>query len=194
MEPANPKEPVSIKHWVAFYNAVANLFWSVLNLLPIYIFCYRLVEPLWLYVAGGISIITIFLPRAVLNKLQLGTTAAVYHKLGVHYINQVTQNGTFINKLIRKRFPHYKVVDNTRQAVQLHYRKTYMYERFHYLLLCFFTCIIIYALVQQQYSWACLLLLTNILYNVYPVLLQQYVRVKLEPFVPHSSIKKGTLF
>ena len=189
MVPVQPKELVRVKQMVAFYNGVANLFWSVLNLLPIYIFCYRFVEPLWLYVAGAISLVMLFLPRAFLNKMQLGTTTGVYHKLGVHYINQVTQNGAFINKLIRKKFPHYKVVDNTRQAVQLHYRKTYMYERFHYLLLCFFICIMFYALVQKQYAWAALLLLTNILYNVYPVLLQQYVRVKLEPFVPHSSIK-----
>ena len=182
-------EPAGIKRRVAFYNGVANLFWTVLNLLPIYIYCYSSVAPWWLYVAGAISVTTLFLPRITLNKLQLGTTTAVYHKLGVHYINRVTQNGTFINNLIRRKYPHYKVVGNTRQDIQLHYRKTYMFERFHYLLLCFFTCIIIYALVQEQYGWAGLLLLTNILYNMYPILLQQYVRIKLEPFVSHSSIK-----
>jgi hypothetical protein len=186
---ANPKDPAGVKSMAALFNAMANLFWSVLNLFPIYAYCYSYVQPLWLYISGGLSICVLFLPRRLLNKLQLSNDTRMYHQLGVHWINQVTQNGAVINRLIRRRYPHYKVVGSTRQAAQLHYRKTYMYERFHYMLFCFFTCITVYALVQQHFTWALVILVTNILYNIYPVLLQQYVRLKLAPFVSREHIK-----
>jgi len=185
---AHPKDPVRAKQIVAICNGLVNLFWSVLSLFPIYVYCDAYVRPFWLYAAGAISVVVLFLPRKLLNKMQVSNNPAVYHRLGVHWVNQFTQNGAFINRLIRRWYPHYKVVNNTRQAAQLHYRKTYMYERFHYLLLSFFTCITLYALLQQQFTWAFIVLLTNILYNIYPVLLQQYVRLKLAPFVtgPHK--------
>jgi hypothetical protein len=40
------------------------------------------------------------------------------------------------------------------------------------------------AIGISGWAWAGLLLLLNITYNVYPCLLQQYIRVKVKAYVP----------
>ena len=55
------------------------------------------------------------------------------------------------------------------------------------MLFSFFSLVFIYALIKDYIGWALLLLLTNILYNVYPCLLQQYIRVRLIPFLKSNS-------
>lgn len=59
-------------------------------------------------------------------------------------------------------------------------RDTYVYEKFHFLLFVFFTLSMVYALAKGYWGWAAVLGVTNLLYNVYPNLLQQYIRLKLK--------------
>jgi len=54
-----------------------------------------------------------------------------------------------------------------------------MFEKFHFIMFVFFILITIYALVENHFWWAIIISATNLLYNIYPNLLQQYVRLKL---------------
>ncbi|KAA2238441.1 hypothetical protein F0L74_19630 [Chitinophaga agrisoli] len=167
----------------ALYNAIPNFFWSILNLAPIAVFCYRFTDPLLFYWSLAGCSLSLFLPRAFFDRMQLGQTPAIYHKLGVHFINRFTQHGAIINQWIRKKYPQYRVIPLNRRAIRQHYHQTYMFEKFHFLLFLFFLVIIGDALVKGHIGWVLILLITNILYNVYPVLLQQYVRIKLAPYL-----------
>ena len=99
-----------IKRMLGLYNMVPNLLWSIINLVPISVYCYREMSLTWLFVFLLSSLVPIFLSNKFIDRIQLGRTTAVYKKLGVPIVNKLTQNGPFINRLIRKKFPKYKVV------------------------------------------------------------------------------------
>jgi hypothetical protein len=173
------KELAKAKRMLNWYNMVPNVIWSALNLAPIAIFCYTLLDRRFLYAFITVSIIPIFFPNSFFNKLQLGKTIRVYKKLGVGFVNRVTQNGAAINNLMRRKFPGYKTVIYQRSSINKLLQQTYMFEKFHFCMFLFFTLTMVYALIKYHFLWGLIIAITNVLYNIYPNLLQQYIRLKL---------------
>jgi hypothetical protein len=168
-----------IKHALAWYNMIPNLFWSILNLVPISVFCYKYINLKILLVFICLSLLTVFLPKSFFQAIQLGKTITIYNRIGVRFINKFTQNGDIINSLIRKRFPHYKAVTNRKQLVNKLIQQTLVYEKFHFILFTFFIFVFVYATANEYWWWALIITVTNIVYNIYPSFLQQYIRIKL---------------
>jgi len=173
---------MNLKQTVALYNTVPNIIWSIVNFLPVFIFCYQFVELKLLFLFLLISWSTVLLPRAFLQKIQLSTSLSAYIKLGVHWINKFTQNGEIVNRMVRRRFPEYKVVYRRKLSINKLVSQTYMFEKFHLLLFTLFTLVTTQAIIIREPGWALLITITNIIYNVYPCLLQQYIRLKLQSF------------
>ena len=173
---------MNLKQTVAFYNAVPNIIWSILNLLPVSIFCYRFVNLKLLLLFLLISGFAVLLPKAFFQNIQLSNSVRVYKKLGVHWINKFTQNGEIINRLVRKKNPEYRVVSIKKPSINRLVGQTYMFEKFHFLLFIFFILITASAIIMQYPGWALIITVTNIIYNVYPCLLQQYIRIRLLNF------------
>lgn len=184
MQPSEKKPVAPSPALLAWYNAVPNVFWSVLSLGPISVFCYQHMARPWLYGLLAVSVVGYVLPVAGLRRLQLSAGPAAYRRLGVPVVNRFTQHGAIINGLLRRRYPHYQHV-RTRGAVAALVRTTYQQERFHLGLALFFLPASLYAAARGYWGWALLLLLTNVVYNLYPIWLQQYIRVRLGPVVGH---------
>jgi len=163
---------------LAFYNAIPNVVWSVVSLVPLSVFCYQHVARPWLYGLLAASLLGYAVPKAWFRWWQLSRTPAAYHRLGVHVANHFTQHGSLVNGLIRRRYPHYRHV-RTRAAMTAFLRNTYHLERFHLVIFLFFLGTTGYATGKGLVGWALLLSLLNIIYNVYPIWLQQYLRVRL---------------
>jgi len=168
-----------LKTMLAWYNMIPNLIWSVLNLVPVTVFCYNFVDRSSLYTFIAISILPVFFPNSFFDKIQLGKTTAIYKKLGVDLVNKLAQNGDIINKLIRKKFPGYKAISYQRSSINKLLQQTYIYEKFHFVMFVFFCLVMAYALIKTYPGWAVIVFVCNLFYNVYPNLLQQYIRVKL---------------
>ena len=173
------KERVKIRNLVAWYNMIANLFWSALNLVPVSVFCYRYINLKLLFTFLIISLLSMLLPKSFFDSIQLGKTTSVYKKIGIGFVNQFAQNGELINKLIRKKYPRYKVVSENKRSVNKLLQQTYMFEKFHFILFSFFAFIIVYALIKRYWWWASIVFVNNLIYNIYPNFLQQYIRVRL---------------
>jgi hypothetical protein len=167
---------------LACYNLIPNLIWSVLNLTPILIFCFTLIELRLIYIFLAISFIPAFLKNSFIDKLQIGKTTKPYKKLGVHLIKKVSQNGEIVNTLLKKKFQEHKILTSNKKSISALINQTYVFEKFHLILFLFFNLIIIYSIVNEYWVWAITILLTNIAYNIYPNLLQQYIRIKLSLF------------
>ncbi len=165
---------------LALANAVPNVLWSVLGLGPIGVFCYQLMARPWLYGLLGVSLLAYAVPASWFGYWQLSRTPAAYRKLGVAAVNRVTQHGDFVNRLLRRWYPRHRHV-RTRAAVAALVRTTYHQERFHLVLFLFFLFISLYAAARGYAGWALLVALTNVGYNLYPMWLQQYIRVRLPP-------------
>ncbi len=161
---------------LAWANAVPNVLWSVLSLTPLAVFCYQYLP--WLYGFGAVSLLAYAWPTAWLRRLQLSAAPAAYRRLRVPALNHLTQHGTLVNSLLRRRYPQYRHLPRRADLAKL-VRTTYQLERFHWVMLVFFLLVAGYAVAQGQLGWAGLLTLLNVGYNLYPIWLQQYLRIRL---------------
>lgn len=161
------------------YNAIPNFLWSAIGLVPVSVFCYRFMGLKLIWIFLGVSFLPTFFPNLFLVRMQFGRTTKIYKKLGVHRINRIAQDGEIVNRQIRKRFPHYKTVTYHSRAVNRLIQQTFINEKFHLILFLFFIFAMVYAILIKEYAWALIIFLTNVGYNIYPNLLQQYIRIKL---------------
>ncbi len=174
----------------AMYNMVPNLLWTALFLTPIVIFCATYLPFTTIWIVLGLSLVPVFFPNSFFDRIQLSNSARFYKKAGVKYINNFAQNGSLLNKFLRRKYPGFKVVSSSATSTRKQYYQTYFFEKFHFSLFLFFMVITVYAIVQAHYFWVLILVVCNLLYNVYPNLLQQYVRVKLRSAVVGREIAK----
>lgn len=188
----NDGDSNKVKRTLAMYNMIPNLVWSFLNLTPVSIYCFTLLNNKLFYVFLAAGLIPIFLKNSFLDKLQIGKTVRIYKQLGVPAINKVAQNGVIINNLIKRKFPEHKIVTGKRSSIAALISQTYIFEKFHLILFLFFSLTTIYAFLKGHWVWACIILLTNIAYNIYPNLLQQYIRLKLKLFNKKINRNHGT--
>ena len=158
---------------------IPNLLWTALFLIPITIFCYTFVNLKLTCILLGISCVTLFFPNSFFDKIQLSRNPHWYTKIGVRIINTFAQHGTIVNKILKRKYVGFKSIHKTNASIRKQYYQTYFYEKFHFSLFLFFTMITIYAAIQRQFFWVLILTICNLLYNIYPNLLQQYIRVKL---------------
>ena len=158
---------------------ILNLLWTALFLVPVTIFCYNFINPTVTYILLGVSLIPIFFPNSFFDRIQLSRDPHWYSRIGVKRINTFAQHGTVINKILRKKYPDFKVISRTKASIKKQYKQTYFFEKFHFSLFLFFTIMTIFAGIQGHIDWVLILTVSNLLYNIYPNLLQQYIRVKL---------------
>lgn len=158
---------------------IPNLIWTVLFLTPITIFSYTFINPRTIYILLAVSLVPLFFPNSFFDKIQLSRNPRWYARIGVRIINTFAQHGTIVNKILKRKYVGFKSIYNTNASIRKQYYQTYFYEKFHFSLFLFFTMITIYAAIQRQFFWGLILTICNLLYNIYPNLLQQYIRVKL---------------
>lgn len=162
---------------------IPNLLWTIIHLTPLVIYCYKEMEPLRIYVTLGLSCLTAFLPQFFYNKLQLSPSTAIYKKIGIGWVRRFSQDGDVINKWARKKYPGYKVIPRDREKYLM---RIAVNERFHFAALVFFLFTTIHTLLKMHIGWCFLFIFSNVLYNVYPMLLQQYNRLRIQ----HLSQRK----
>lgn len=178
MSASNSQRGVPSAAVVACYNAVPNVLWSALALGPLVVCCYRYVAQPWLWGFVAVSLSAYAWPVAWLRHLQLATSVRIYRQLRVPGISHFTQQGTLVNRLLRRRYPGYRALAGRRAVAKL-LSTTYQQERFHWAGLVFFLLVSVYVGAAGQLSWALSLTLLNVGYNLYPIWLQQYLRVRL---------------
>lgn len=116
----------------------------------------------------GLGFISLLIPA---RWLQISNNPGIYVELGVRFIRKFVQNGDYF----KSKKP---VIQNKTGAIS-YQRTIVMYERYHFLCFVFFLATTVHAAIYRQYAMAALLMVANIVYNVCPILLQQYNYVRL---------------
>ena len=165
----------------SLYNAAANVLWSLFAFAPVSIFCHRFMERTWLLAFVMASLIAFMVPAPILRYMELSSAVTTYRKLGVHWVNHFVQHGTLINHLLRRSYPEYRRIRSRTRTAYLR-GSTYVQERFHWAVLLFFLLSSLYGITHGHPGWALLITIMNVVYNLYPIWLQQYVRVRLNRF------------
>ncbi|HSZ34209.1 MAG TPA: hypothetical protein VK772_12915 [Puia sp.] len=173
------KESRRINRLASAYNMIPNLIWTTLFLLPVAIFCYSELNHQTVYMLLGISLIPIFFPKSFFDFIQLSRKPLFYKRIGVKFINKFAQNGEFLNRYMRKKYPGFTPVPTNKSSVLKYYNQTYFFEKFHFSMFIFFIAITVYALIRSYLLWALTVSFCNLFYNIYPNLLQQYIRLRL---------------
>ncbi len=171
-----------INRMLIFYNLPLNIFWTILAIMPISLFIvFNPPDIKWLIFLSIIFILPVFLTNSFLDKLNFANTTKTYEKMGVLFIQKITQNGDIINKLMRKKFPSYKTLDYNKASIDKLLKQTYSFERYHIMMFVIFGLTFIFALSKGFFGWTIVISLSNLIYNIYPILLQHYIRLKLVP-------------
>ena len=93
---------LSAAAWLSIYNAVVNVFWSLLAFVPVSVFWYRVMDRTWLSVFVIVSLIPLILPASKLRYFELGADVRLYRKVGVPWVNKFVQHGTLVKNLFRQ--------------------------------------------------------------------------------------------
>ena len=114
-------------------------------------------------------------PTAFYEKLQWSPHRKFYEKLGIKAVGKFTQNGNIVNRVAGPNNRPGKGRDYFK-----HFHKTIaLYERYHYMAFVFSSLSCLLACFKAFYVLASLITLSNGMYNVLPILLQQYNKVRL---------------
>ena len=156
-------------------NSLINIFWTIIGFLPVIYFWYTHWNKVALVMGLGISLLLAMLP---IRFFQIGLSRQNLEKMGIHLVGYLVQDGKFINRLTRKK-------DLNNKFVHLHKREGFnrrslMYERYHLCCFFFFFISLLLALFAQNFMLSTFLLIANILYNILPILLQQYYRLRVQ--------------
>ncbi|PUZ22469.1 hypothetical protein GA0116948_10965 [Chitinophaga costaii] len=176
-----PKEQFILQpQWLAaLYNTLPYLIWSAMHLVPAFYYYDHFMLPSWLWVILPLWGLPYTLRPAVMDFVSLSKRPEWYHRLGVDVIQDYVQHGGMVNRLIRRRYPAYRIVYD-KATVRKQLSASYMFERFHLGMLLLFGALSVHAVSGRCWKWALLLLLSNGMYNVYPILLQQFIRLRLK--------------
>lgn len=163
-------------------NQIINLFWTVLSfaIFGIYWGGYLAEQrsPLLLAVFVVFSIMTYAIPARWIDKFAVSKNKTTYERIGVKLLLYFVQNGTLVNHIQKRQRKRPGLIHNRTQAEN--YLKTIrMQERFHYCCFILFILSTGSAFLTEKPGMALMILLCNITYNVYPILLQQYNKIRI---------------
>jgi hypothetical protein len=156
-------------------NQAISFFWTILGFSPVLAFWVVKGVDIPFCICAGLAILSLLLPARL---LQLSNRPRFYEGLGVKFIRKLVQNGEYANRLIRSKNAQYKVVKN-KAAARRYMSTIVMYERFHFLCFVFFLLTALYSFAGRHYFLFGLILLSNGIYNLCPILLQQYNRARV---------------
>ena len=180
-------DKVKADRTLEMYNMVPNLLWSTMGLAPITVYCYNWLDRSTFLIFLSFSAIPMFMTNARIDRLRLGRSVRFYRKLGVPTVNKVAQHGVIIMNLMRRKYAGYKVLTNDATSIRRLLGRTYMFEKFHWMSFLFFILTTGHAALNGRWVWAFVLCLTNVFYNIYPNLLQRYIRLRLSRYAENHQ-------
>jgi hypothetical protein len=161
-----------------FLNQLINFVWTILCFAAVIAYWIDMYSGQWLYFFVAFSISCGFLPAGFFRSIQLSKNAAFYEKAGVRWIRKFVQNGDFVNKTSRNAGEKPNVIKN-RTAIEKYLKTIDMYERYHFVCFVFFLLTSFHAAFHKAVLYSALISICNFLYNILPILLQQYNRIRI---------------
>ncbi|MPR36511.1 glycosyl-4,4'-diaponeurosporenoate acyltransferase CrtO family protein [Salmonirosea aquatica] len=157
-------------------NQLINVLWTAIGVAPLVIYWVKSEKSLYIVLGClTLSMIFGFLPDGFYGKFQLSPRRKFYEKIGIKTIGNFTQNGGVVNRITS--------ADGRtgwkRDFFRGYHKTIALYERFHCIGFVFSSLTCLLALLDQFYLLAVLVFLANAVYNLLPILLQQYNKVRL---------------
>ncbi|MCB0488309.1 MAG: hypothetical protein R2820_12865 [Cyclobacteriaceae bacterium] len=159
-------------------NQLINIFWTVLAFAPVLAFWLAIGMNVYFYLFIIPSICLLFLPNHFYERLQLSDRPEDYQRLGLKFFRRYTQDGDIVKQILRK--DNSLKLRRTKKEFVNYHRTIEVYERYHMVCFAFFLLTGFYAIALANFAIFILITMANILYNVIPLLLQQYNRLRIQ--------------
>ncbi len=130
------------------------------------------------------------LPDGYFRIRSFESDGQLYEVLGVHWFRWLVPDGDFVRAWQRRVDPGYRVLRGRQDAVDF-VSRTRVGERMHLVLLLFGVVSSIYAWHLGWRGWATVLVVGNVLVNLYPILLQRYTRARLVRILSRGGGHRG---
>lgn len=158
-------------------NQTLNLIWTFLAFIPVFMLWYANFNAITLLTSILLSLIlTVIIQKAGIH-LPLSNKRQFYEKLGVKQFQKFTQDSYYISKLAKKTGGKKSFFRRNNYSTQI--KKIRMYEQYHLLCFLFFSFSSLIGIYSHYIIYAMLVTLANIIYNIIPLLIQQYNRIRL---------------
>jgi hypothetical protein len=132
----------------------------------------------WVLILVLMSGMVYFLPRSYYTLRKYERSGKRYEALGMRYFKQYVSNGDLMNRWIRRNDPTYRLIKGP-ASLRSFIDQTYTAEKIH----LFFGVIGLitagYAFQISWYGWFAYVFVANLLFNLYPILLQRYLRARI---------------
>lgn len=120
------------------------------------------------------SLLVLYLPGRCCEPRSCELSGRFYELLGIRLYKRWMLNGDYMNRFIRRSAPNYRVV--ARASMQWFEAQTRLGERCHLIGFLMTVTAITCAVVVGLYWLAAFLFISNIIINLYPIMLQRYTR------------------
>jgi hypothetical protein len=165
-------------------NVLLSALWTIVFVLPVYIFCARHVDIGWIIAFAVTAMLSTLLPRSAIQRLALSSEAKAYRRLRVPLVIEITQDARWIRRISGNSPARAR---RSKQGLSKILHDTWVRERFHLALLVFYFLCSIMAVCQIRPLWFLSLILANVSYNLYPIWLQQYLRLRVSRCLARST-------
>jgi len=157
-------------------NLIPSVLWTTILGAPVFFFCVHHVPLNSIYWFTAVGVASMFLPRAALKRLAISTDVTLYRRLGVPLLIKITQDAGWLRRLAGNRETRTR---RDQKSLARIVSDSWMRERFHLGLCVFCVLCSAVALAGAQFAWFFVLTLINVLYNLCPMWLQQYLRLRV---------------
>lgn len=134
-------------------------------------------------------IIAELLPERYYQIKSFESNGRVYEGLGIRFFKRFVPNGDYINRIVRRSEPGYRVICDENSIVEFE-AGTRLAERCHIVSLLLVLPSAVYALMLGWNNFALWILLPNIPLHLYPVLLQRYTRARIQKVLNRGKRKR----
>ncbi|MBX6381185.1 MAG: hypothetical protein IRZ01_10985 [Thermoflavifilum aggregans] len=169
-----------VARWDMLVNQCINALYTIVFFFPVIIFWInhsnRIDNALmWILI---VSLCVYFIPYRCFSHLQLSKKKSFYRKLYIHKFQDFTQQGRYVRLIIQKLSGTASCQDQKKHLQQLK-SQIRAFEVFHVSAFIFFTGTCVVSLSQHTYTLACIIFISNLIYNGIPILIQQYNKLRL---------------
>ncbi|MDR6806955.1 hypothetical protein J2Y45_004147 [Dyadobacter sp. BE34] len=127
----------------------------------------------------AVSVLVFHIPARLISALSISKNPRTYELMGIRVMRWFVQDGTLVNRVHQHLGKRRRVISNLANARQ-YLSKIAVQERYHYSCFVFFTLSALSAVAGGKIEMALLISMANVIYNVYPILLQQYNRLRIQ--------------
>lgn len=165
------------------FNQLINIFWTIIAFSVTGHYWGRYFtekHSLWLvYIYIVISMFAYNIPARWVSFLTLSNNRRIYEMIGIRAMRWLVQDGMYVSRVNRRLGKKHRRISGTGSA-RAYLTTIAVQERFHYSCFVFFALSTASALRSGQVHLAISIMLCNIVYNVFPILLQQYNRLRIK--------------